>query len=156
MNRRVTPPKRVHSPTWGPPPPCKQALTEVQRNCWCGVSVQWIVRGLSMFFKRSQSMLLVSTMYCILYFTPFRFTYFKFLRFLMVGIWQTGSRWQVRFVHILYANRNSSGCVGVSAPFRRQVWQELCKVHVFHKAIQKLNFHHISGFQYFHHCFDLK
>ena len=60
--------------------------------------------------KRSQSMLLVSTMYCILYFTPFRFTYFKFLRFLMVGIWQTGCRWQVRFVHILYANRNSSVC----------------------------------------------
>ena len=27
MNRRVTPPKRVTSPTWGPPPPCKQALT---------------------------------------------------------------------------------------------------------------------------------
>ena len=27
MDRRVTPPKRVTSPTWGPPPPCKQALT---------------------------------------------------------------------------------------------------------------------------------
>ena len=26
MNRRVTPPRRVTSPTWGPPPPCKQAL----------------------------------------------------------------------------------------------------------------------------------
>ena len=26
MNRRVSPPKRVTSPTWGPPPPCKQAL----------------------------------------------------------------------------------------------------------------------------------
>ena len=26
-NRRVTPPKRVTSPTWGPPPPCKQALS---------------------------------------------------------------------------------------------------------------------------------
>ena len=26
MDRRVTPPKRVISPTWGPPPPCKQAL----------------------------------------------------------------------------------------------------------------------------------
>ena len=25
-DRRVTPPKRVTSPTWGPPPPCKQAL----------------------------------------------------------------------------------------------------------------------------------
>ena len=30
MDRRVTPPKRVTSPTWGPPPPCKQALIE---NC---------------------------------------------------------------------------------------------------------------------------
>ena len=26
MDRRVTPPKRVTSPTWSPPPPCKQAL----------------------------------------------------------------------------------------------------------------------------------
>ena len=27
MDRWVTPPKRVTSPTWGPPPPYKQALT---------------------------------------------------------------------------------------------------------------------------------
>ena len=26
MDRRITPPKWVTSPTWGPPPPCKQAL----------------------------------------------------------------------------------------------------------------------------------
>ena len=26
MERRVTPPRRVTSPTWGPPRPCKQAL----------------------------------------------------------------------------------------------------------------------------------
>ena len=26
MDRKVTPPKRVNSTTWGPPPPCKQAL----------------------------------------------------------------------------------------------------------------------------------
>ena len=26
MDRRVTLPKRVTSPTWGPPPPCQQAL----------------------------------------------------------------------------------------------------------------------------------
>ena len=26
MDRRVTPPKRVTSPTWGPSPPCKQAV----------------------------------------------------------------------------------------------------------------------------------
>ena len=27
MDRRYTPPKRVTSPTWGPPPPYRQALT---------------------------------------------------------------------------------------------------------------------------------
>ena len=27
MDRRVTPPKRVTTPTWGPPPPCTQALS---------------------------------------------------------------------------------------------------------------------------------
>ena len=26
MDKRATPPVRVTSPTWGPPPPCKQAL----------------------------------------------------------------------------------------------------------------------------------
>ena len=29
MERRVTPHTRVTSPTWGPPPPCKQALNDV-------------------------------------------------------------------------------------------------------------------------------
>ena len=28
-NRWITPPKRVTSPTWGPPPPCKQAVRVV-------------------------------------------------------------------------------------------------------------------------------
>ena len=32
MDRRVTPPKRVTSPTWGPPPPCKQALSHNTRS----------------------------------------------------------------------------------------------------------------------------
>ena len=32
MDRRVTPPKRVTSPSWGPPPPCKQALTGRRTN----------------------------------------------------------------------------------------------------------------------------
>ena len=32
MDRRVTPPKRVTSPTWGPPPPCKQALKKRKKN----------------------------------------------------------------------------------------------------------------------------
>ena len=30
MDWRVTPPKRVTSPTWSPPPPCKQALSSVR------------------------------------------------------------------------------------------------------------------------------
>ena len=41
MDGRVTPPKRVTSPTWGPPPPCKQALN------WSRVSV--MTRGLEWF-----------------------------------------------------------------------------------------------------------
>ena len=32
MDRRVTTPKRVTSPTWGPTPPCKQALSIEERN----------------------------------------------------------------------------------------------------------------------------
>ena len=32
MDRRVTPPTRVISPTWGPPPPCKQALSPKQER----------------------------------------------------------------------------------------------------------------------------
>ena len=34
MDWRLTPPKRVTSPTWGPPPPCKQAL----RNRVCSIT----------------------------------------------------------------------------------------------------------------------
>ena len=33
MDRRVTPPSRVTSPTWGPPPPCKQALCAWELFC---------------------------------------------------------------------------------------------------------------------------
>ena len=29
MNRWITPPKRVTSPTWSPPPPCKQAVRAI-------------------------------------------------------------------------------------------------------------------------------
>ena len=32
MARRVTPLRRVTPPTWGPPPPCKQALNVFQAN----------------------------------------------------------------------------------------------------------------------------
>ena len=33
MDRRVTPPKGVTSPTWGPPLPCKQALSRTKQRC---------------------------------------------------------------------------------------------------------------------------
>ena len=29
MDRRVTPPKRITSPTWGPPPLCKQTAPKL-------------------------------------------------------------------------------------------------------------------------------
>ena len=32
MDRRVTPPKRVTLPTWGPPPPCKEALRGMKKK----------------------------------------------------------------------------------------------------------------------------
>ena len=32
MDRRVIPPKRVTSATWGPPPPCKQALSDYRET----------------------------------------------------------------------------------------------------------------------------
>ena len=32
MDRQVTPPKQATSPTWGPAPPCKQAL-KVRMKC---------------------------------------------------------------------------------------------------------------------------
>ena len=49
MDRWVTPPRRVTSPTWGPPPPCKHALSvvilmEMRFNLWLPLllwSVQW-------------------------------------------------------------------------------------------------------------------
>ena len=41
MDRRVTPPKRVTSPTWGPPSPCKQALKYRNR----GPELYWGLRG---------------------------------------------------------------------------------------------------------------
>ena len=34
MDRRVTPLKRVTSPTWGPPPPFKQALKQRLKTCF--------------------------------------------------------------------------------------------------------------------------
>ena len=38
MDRRVTPPKRVNTSTWGSPPPCKQALeTKKKISCHIGI-----------------------------------------------------------------------------------------------------------------------
>jgi len=34
MGRRVTPPKGITSPTWGPSPPCKQALRFEKETNW--------------------------------------------------------------------------------------------------------------------------
>ena len=41
MDKRVTTPKRVTSPTWGTPPPCKQALSQlINRNSFILPRVQ--------------------------------------------------------------------------------------------------------------------
>ena len=40
MDRRATPPKRVTSPTWGTPPPCKQALRNNGYAKLCGQGKQ--------------------------------------------------------------------------------------------------------------------
>ena len=50
MDRRVTPPKRVTSPTWGPPPPRKQALRFEQ-----GCKTQKLVffADVKLYFSRS-------------------------------------------------------------------------------------------------------
>ena len=43
MDRRVTPPKRVTLPTWGPPPPCKQALKMCVTSLLCSPRVDlWV------------------------------------------------------------------------------------------------------------------
>ena len=34
MNKRVTPPTRFTSPTWGSSPPCKQALKVLRIKAW--------------------------------------------------------------------------------------------------------------------------
>ena len=55
MNRRVTLPKRVTSPTWGPSPPCKQALKEIWAAiCLDGPKLSWssfLRSNLSVLFK---------------------------------------------------------------------------------------------------------
>ena len=38
-DRRVSPPKRVTSPIWGPPPPCKKALGWQIQSTYCSLNV---------------------------------------------------------------------------------------------------------------------
>ena len=45
MERRVTPPRWVTSPTWGPPPPCKQALTRSGERWYGIVEIQFDMTG---------------------------------------------------------------------------------------------------------------
>ena len=47
MDRRVTLPKRVTSPTWGSPPSCKQALNDVSNNRFKRVHVPTFALALS-------------------------------------------------------------------------------------------------------------
>ena len=50
MDRRATPSKRVTSPTWGSPPPCKQALRKepdsitinVEKNEQKALTLTWL------------------------------------------------------------------------------------------------------------------
>ena len=49
MDGRVTPPKRVTSPNWGPPPPCKHALNPVYFYLFTYLFIHVIVR-FSLFF----------------------------------------------------------------------------------------------------------
>ena len=44
MNRRVTPPTKVTTPNWGPPPPCIQALRLISKQrLW--VTRKWLIPG---------------------------------------------------------------------------------------------------------------
>ena len=48
MERQVTPPKLVTSPTWGPLPPCNQAL----KQAFCRTSVTWCKTSMLVCEKR--------------------------------------------------------------------------------------------------------
>ena len=55
MDRRVTPPKLVTSPTWGPPPSCKQALSFTLRHANetnCYGNLRWGVFFFAFFFQQ--------------------------------------------------------------------------------------------------------
>ena len=52
MDRRVTPPKWVTSPTWGPPPPCKQALNSMRKMYGASTTVLWHIQLVKSINKR--------------------------------------------------------------------------------------------------------
>ena len=47
MERQVTPPKQVTSPTWGPPVPCKQALRHDFVFAYCKCEFHFVFKKLS-------------------------------------------------------------------------------------------------------------
>ena len=51
MDRRVTPLRRATSPTWGPPPPCKQALRQSKN----GITCLWFHLGICVHGNNLQS-----------------------------------------------------------------------------------------------------
>ena len=53
MDRRVTPLRRVTSPTWGPPPPCKQALRQSKN----GITCLWFHLGICVHGNNLQSLI---------------------------------------------------------------------------------------------------
>ena len=65
MDKRATPPKRVTSPTWGPPPPCKQALSahKAYNSAWCCTSSKNPLRPLM--FLQNLSLNCHYTIFCL-------------------------------------------------------------------------------------------
>ena len=59
MDRRVTPPKQVTSPTWGPPPPCKQARSEDLR-----IIVRSIIKSSSKNYNNNEVMMTIMLLTC--------------------------------------------------------------------------------------------
>ena len=59
MDRRVTPPKQVTSPTWGPPPPCKQARSEDLR-----IIVRSIIKSSSKNYNANEVMMTIMLLTC--------------------------------------------------------------------------------------------
>ena len=63
MDRKVTPPKRVISPTWGPPPPRKQTLSRVKRGAFFGLLTRTKKRAMGLLSKTTTFYTCI-TLYC--------------------------------------------------------------------------------------------